>query len=70
MLFYLFETLRRQGRFESRETVEPSPSVGSLVEASLKLLIDKINELFPDAYPGNVFKNQDRQSELLIAMTE
>ncbi|WP_143046824.1 hypothetical protein [Bradyrhizobium erythrophlei] len=31
----------------------------------LEAIIPKINELFPDSYPGNIFKNQDRQAELL-----
>jgi len=32
---------------------------------TLKALIPAINKKFPDAYPGNIFKNQDRQAELL-----
>ncbi|WP_370691314.1 hypothetical protein [Bradyrhizobium sp.] len=35
----------------------------------LNAIIPAINEKFPDAYPGNVFKNQDRQAELLAAIS-
>ncbi len=34
----------------------------------LNAIIPAINKKFPDAYPGNIFKNQDRQSELLAAI--
>jgi hypothetical protein len=36
---------------------------------SLHEIIPVINEKFPDAYPGNIFKNQDRQAELLTAIS-
>jgi hypothetical protein len=35
----------------------------------LKAIIPAINKKFPDAYPGNIFKNQDRQAELLTAIS-
>jgi hypothetical protein len=31
----------------------------------LDAVIPSIAENFPDSYPGNIFKNQDRQEELL-----
>lgn len=31
----------------------------------LDAIIPQINQLYPDSYPGNIFKNQDRQAELL-----
>jgi hypothetical protein len=34
----------------------------------LDAITPAINKLFPDAYPGNVFKNQDRQGDLLKAI--
>jgi hypothetical protein len=35
----------------------------------LNSVIPAIIENFPDAYPGNIFKNQDRQAELLAAIS-
>lgn len=35
----------------------------------LNAVIPAINDKFPDAYPGNIFKNQDRQAELLTAIS-
>jgi hypothetical protein len=35
----------------------------------LNAIIPAINKKFPDAYPGNIFKNQDRQAELLTAIS-
>jgi hypothetical protein len=37
---------------------------------TLKATIPAINKKFPDAYPGNIFKNQDRQGELLTAISK
>ncbi|QDW36781.1 hypothetical protein FFI89_006270 [Bradyrhizobium sp. KBS0727] len=36
---------------------------------TLNAIIPAINKKFPDAYPGNIFKNQDRQAELLTAIS-
>ena len=30
----------------------------------LEILGDEINSRYPDSYPGNIFKNQERQKEL------
>ncbi|HLI98245.1 MAG TPA: AIPR family protein [Bradyrhizobium sp.] len=35
----------------------------------LNAVVPAINENFPDSYPGNIFKNQDRQAELLAAIS-
>jgi hypothetical protein len=35
----------------------------------LNAIVPTINKKFPDAYPGNIFKNQDRQAELLAAIS-
>jgi len=39
-----------------------------LANECLDAIIPQINSLYPDAYPGNIFKNQDRQSQLLKAI--
>jgi AIPR protein len=36
---------------------------------TLNAIVPAINENFPDSYPGNIFKNQDRQAELLAAIS-
>lgn len=36
-----------------------------LAQICLASMIPQINKLFPDSYPGNLFKNQDRQAQLL-----
>jgi hypothetical protein len=40
-----------------------------LALGTLKAIIPAINKKFPDAYPGNIFKNQDRQAELLTEIS-
>jgi hypothetical protein len=40
-----------------------------LTRNALNAVVPAINTKFPDAYPGNIFKNQDRQAELLDSIT-
>lgn len=39
-----------------------------LASECLSSIIPQINSLYPDSYPGNLFKNQDRQTQLLKAI--
>jgi hypothetical protein len=46
--------------------IEPVKAIcEKLALIALSAIIPAINKNFPDSYPGNVFKNQDRQAELL-----
>lgn len=66
LLFYVFMHLNLDDL--KKEGVDMS-AFGSqcrrLAKECLALMTPKINGLFPDSYPGNIFKNQDRQAELL-----
>ncbi len=39
-----------------------------LANECLNSIIPQINSLYPDSYPGNIFKNQDRQTQLLKSL--
>jgi hypothetical protein len=39
--------------------------VAEITRGALEALNAAISEKFPEAYPGNIFKNQERQAELL-----
>lgn len=69
ILFYVFEAIDlkelRKGSVDLEGVID---SCKKRTLSCLGLMTPKINELFPDAYPGNIFKNQDRQSELLAEM--
>lgn len=59
ILFHVFETLR------STNPEHPEAEARVIADKTLDTLLGLIPERFPEAYPGNVFKNQDRQAELL-----
>jgi len=44
---------------------ELSTNSQKYAQETLAALIPAINSLYPDSYPGNIFKNQDRQAQLL-----
>jgi len=69
ILYYLFEILKAYGLFSKINYRETEPIVRSVVEDVLGRIIPKVAELFPDAYPGNIFKNNERQQQILTAIT-
>jgi hypothetical protein len=69
ILFYVFShTDLDQLRYPISDLEKFKEQCEKLALQCLEATIPKINELFPDSYPGNIFKNQDRQGELLALM--
>ena len=69
--FVLFYVFRRIGVARLNSDEEVSLLTGEaeiLTRDCLKQLNGLISQRFPDAYPGNIFKNQERQNELLEAL--
>lgn len=65
ILFYVFSKIGRT-RLQSDENIADLESAGKLIATdALARLRSEIPKRFPDAYPGNIFKNQERQTELL-----
>jgi hypothetical protein len=68
ILFSVFEAIG-SARVKSEEPIEPVLTLAKeLTSALLPKVQIEITRLFPEAYPGNIFKNRDRQVELLEAM--
>jgi len=61
MLYFIFEKMKSV-------TTVADDQIKAWVDTALPKLISEINNRFSDAYPGNVFKNQDKQTELLAAV--
>ncbi|WP_315733964.1 AIPR family protein [Bradyrhizobium sp. SZCCHNR1093] len=70
ILFCVFTQLDLEKLRQSSIDLDPIKAhCQKLALDKLKAIIPAINKKFPDAYPGNVFKNQDRQIELLAAIS-
>jgi hypothetical protein len=65
ILFYVFSKFNK-GVLESTDEFDDLVKrAKKLTKSSLNSLITTIAAKFPEAYPGNIFKNQERQTELL-----
>lgn len=70
ILFYAFEHIDLASLKEPiSEFDKLKATCIKLSNACLDKITPKINLMFPDSYPGNIFKNQDRQSELLKSIS-
>jgi hypothetical protein len=69
ILYYLFEQFKRDGHFSELDFDQAQTVIRSAVETVLNATIPVVQELFPDAYPGNVFKNNDRQQQILARIS-
>jgi hypothetical protein len=65
ILFYVFSKLDRSNLESAADLENILKSAKKLTNSSLSSLISTISTKFPEAYPGNIFKNQERQMELL-----
>ena len=69
ILFYVFQHINLQDLGLAGTVLDPiKATCVQLADKCLDLVRSKTNELFPDSYPGNIFKNQDRQTQLLNAI--
>ncbi len=65
VLYYVFTKLKGQALDDTVDVTELTKQAESITKECLDKLNTKIAEHFSDAYPGNIFKNQERQAELL-----
>lgn len=70
ILFYVFEKFKGDGKFSAEYFLENSVGLDEMVEGILCKVIPLVNELFPEDYPGNVFKNNDMQIKLLANLKQ
>jgi hypothetical protein len=69
ILFYVFSLIDLEGLGKPGAALEPiKVECRKLATDCLRAITIQINLLFPDSYPGNLFKNQDRQADLLTAI--
>ncbi len=70
ILFRVFSQINLNDLKDESFDLEPlKVKCQQLALDTVKATIPAINKKFPDAYPGNIFKNQDRQAELLAAIS-
>jgi hypothetical protein len=66
ILFYVFSHIDLSKLHDSESKLTTvRKECEKLAGKCLDAITPQINKLFPDSYPGNIFKNQDRQVELL-----
>ncbi|WP_419828235.1 AIPR family protein [Sphingomonas sp.] len=68
ILFYVYEFIGRAALESDRPVVELESEARKLTSLTLAALNEAIADKFPEAYPGNIFKNAERQAELLSAL--
>ena len=70
LLYYVFEKMGLRLASVQVPLDQLKTEATELTMGSLAVLAKTISEKFPDAYPGNIFKNQPRQVELLSVLEE
>jgi hypothetical protein len=70
ILYYLFEKFKKDNCFDKSDYDEDKRSILTEVQNVLEKIIPQVSALFPDAYPGNIFKNNERQQQILSAIAE
>jgi len=71
ILFYVFNHLDlNKLKYPNVDLADYKVQCEKLALQFLEAVIPSINELFPDSYPGNIFKNQDRQLNCWLSHNE
>ena len=68
ILFTVFREIGEEWHAEGDLSTELLDRVKELTRRNLAVITPLVNDLFPDGYPGNVFKNRDRQNEILTQL--
>lgn len=68
ILFTVFRELGENWYSDGELSAEFLEEVKNMTSRNLAVIMPLVNDLFPDGYPGNVFKNRDRQDEILGAL--
>jgi hypothetical protein len=69
ILFTVFQEIGFNQETTEFVTSEKLQEVKDITRRNLAVIVPLVNELFPEAYPGNVFKNRERQAEILEQLT-
>ncbi|WP_420961542.1 AIPR family protein [Brucella sp. IR073] len=70
ILFCVFNLIDLNNIKYTQSDEEISNLCAEITRTITSSLIEIISNKFPEAYPGNIFKNQERQSELVAALGE
>lgn len=65
ILFTVFRELSEDWQAEGYVVQDIYDKIREITERNLAVIMPLVNDLFPDGYPGNIFKNRDRQQEIL-----
>ena len=68
ILFTIFEELKFDLSQPVKITGTVEKEVRETTERNIAVIIPLVNDLFQEDYPGNVFKNRDKQQELLLQL--
>jgi len=68
ILFVVFEILELDRSSDDPLETISNVDISNITLAVLEYVIAGVNDKFPDAYPGNIFKNTERQAELLAVV--
>lgn len=70
ILFCVYKTLGVIDQLKTKGLAVDVEKTSRITQECLTAINKIIAEKFPDAYPGNIFKNQDRQNELLAFLQD
>ena len=68
ILFFVYQALGAD-RLRSDDIETLKVEAAGVARSTLAALNEQINTLYPEAYPGNIFKNNEKQAELLAALS-
>jgi len=65
ILYYLFNNLKTNNMFVIDDFESVAGKIDSVTDDTLIRMTEKVIKLFPEAYAGNIFKNNERQQQIL-----
>lgn len=68
ILFTVFGEIKDAWESEPELPLELLDKVRDITSRNLAVVRPLVNDLFPDGYPGNVFKNRERQEEIFLEL--
>ncbi len=69
LLYYVYEKMRGEPGGLNKDIDTLCAESVVIVEGVLSKLYAAVSSKFPEAYPGNIFKNQEKQQELIAAIS-
>jgi hypothetical protein len=68
ILFTVFDELALDLATVEISVADTSSKIEDITKRNLAVVVALVEDLFPEGYPGNLFKNQERQSEILTEL--